>query len=69
MEDDDPDLLEERHQMSHKHDGELALACRSLYKFYTPEKCAVHNLTFGIDPNSCFGLLGVNGAGKVLTHS
>uniref|UniRef100_A0A0N4V0A2 ABC transporter domain-containing protein n=1 Tax=Enterobius vermicularis TaxID=51028 RepID=A0A0N4V0A2_ENTVE len=37
-----------------------------LHKFYG-SFCAVKNLTFGVEDDECFGLLGANGAGKTTT--
>ncbi|KAI6192790.1 ABC transporter ced-7 [Aphelenchoides fujianensis] len=66
FEDDDPDVTVERQSMDSTNDGQLALACRGLYKYYGA-KAAVQNLSFGIRPSECFGLLGINGAGKTTT--
>ncbi|KAI6234895.1 ABC transporter domain-containing protein [Aphelenchoides fujianensis] len=66
FEDDDPDVTVERQAMDSTNDGQLALACRGLYKYYGA-KAAVQNLSFGIRPSECFGLLGINGAGKTTT--
>ncbi len=38
-----------------------------MYKSNGKLKTAVRRLTFGIRPGECFGLLGVNGAGKTST--
>ncbi|CAD5217221.1 unnamed protein product [Bursaphelenchus okinawaensis] len=66
MEDEDADVKEERVRMEGIPDEELALAVRSLSKSYG-NKWAVQQLSFGMGPNECFGLLGTNGAGKTTT--
>ena len=38
---------------------------RDVYKYYGSVK-AVRGITFGIDVGTCFGLLGINGAGGVV---
>lgn len=53
--------------MSNESDYKLSLAVRQLYKYYNMSLCAVRNLTFGVRFDDCFGLLGVNGAGKTST--
>lgn len=56
---DDEDVAQERNAMRNENDADLALAVRELYKFYGKKTCAVRNLTFGVKPKDCFGLLGV----------
>ncbi|XP_075973502.1 ATP binding cassette subfamily A member 3 [Anticarsia gemmatalis] len=43
-----------------------SLVCRDLTKFYK-EFLAVNRLTFAVNKAECFGLLGINGAGKTST--
>ncbi|TMW56586.1 hypothetical protein Poli38472_006596 [Pythium oligandrum] len=38
-----------------------------LQKTYADGKCALSNLTFGLQRGECFGFLGINGAGKTTT--
>lgn len=38
-----------------------------VYKSRGKKKIAVNNVTFGVPKRECFGLLGVNGAGKTST--
>ncbi|KAI1709099.1 ABC transporter domain-containing protein [Ditylenchus destructor] len=64
---EDEDVIQERQWMATQSDQSLSLAVRGLYRFYNPRLCAVRNLTFGVRPDDCFGLLGVNGAGKTST--
>jgi ABC-type multidrug transport system ATPase subunit len=40
-----------------------------LTKIYPNGKVAVNQLSLGIAPGECFGLLGINGAGYVLLRS
>lgn len=63
---EDEEVIRERQDVRHTDDRQVALVVRELYKYYN-RLCAVRNLTFHIKPNECFGLLGVNGAGKTST--
>ena len=46
----------------------MSQVCRNLTKQYAgADKPAVDQLTFGVKRGECFGLLGVNGAGKTST--
>ena len=38
-----------------------------LFNRCKPAKLAVKSVSFTVDPGTCFGLLGVNGAGKTST--
>ncbi|KAI6235602.1 ABC transporter ced-7 [Aphelenchoides besseyi] len=60
---EDDDVLRERDSVRTLGDENFALAVRDVYKYYGGF-CAVRNLTFGVRQTDCFGLLGVNGAGK-----
>ncbi|VDO11239.1 unnamed protein product, partial [Brugia timori] len=60
---EDVDVKKERECVSRKRNTELSLAVRNLNKYYG-DLHAVRALTFGVEPGECFGLLGVNGAGK-----
>ncbi|KAI1704861.1 ABC transporter domain-containing protein [Ditylenchus destructor] len=64
---EDEDVIQERHWMTNESDYKLSLAVRQLYKYHNMNLCAVRNLTFGVRADDCFGLLGVNGAGKTST--
>ena len=46
-----------------------AVVMHNLRKVYGRDKVAVENLSIGIPNRECFGLLGVNGAGKTSTFS
>ncbi|VDK81051.1 unnamed protein product [Litomosoides sigmodontis] len=63
---EDIDVKREREYILQKRNLELSLAVRNLNKYYGSLH-AVRDLTFGIEPGECFGLLGVNGAGKTST--
>lgn len=54
----DEDVTHEANRIAKISDHELSLAVRNLYKFYNKSKCALENLSFGINHNECFGLLG-----------
>lgn len=49
--------MTEREHMERTANCELALAVRGISKYYG-RFCAVNNLTFGVRPDECFGLLG-----------
>lgn len=55
MEDDD--VEEERKRMTQTANAEMTLAVHDLNKYYGSYH-AVRDLTFGIEPDECFGLLG-----------
>jgi ATP-binding cassette subfamily A (ABC1) protein 3 len=66
QESEDEDVRNERVRMNQLSDNRLALSVRDVSKYYG-NFCALRNLTFGVNPNDCFGLLGINGAGKTTT--
>ena len=58
---DDDDVVEEQDRvMAGKANDDLIVA-NQLTKRYDNGKLAVNNLSFGIPPGECFGLLGING--------
>ncbi|KAK0419450.1 hypothetical protein QR680_014152 [Steinernema hermaphroditum] len=63
---EDEDVVEESTRMLRTSDDDLSLSVRSLNKYYG-KLHAVKSLTFGVKKDECFGLLGVNGAGKTST--
>ncbi|XP_054835573.1 phospholipid-transporting ATPase ABCA7 [Eublepharis macularius] len=65
---EDEDVAKERKRiLSGKHRGDI-LVLQDLTKVYRMnKKPAVDRLCMGIPPGECFGLLGVNGAGKTST--
>lgn len=58
---DDDDVLKEQ-QLVHSGKAEAdRIVIRNLSKIYDDGKVAVDNLSIGIAPGECFGLLGING--------
>uniref|UniRef100_A0A182NIG1 ABC transporter domain-containing protein n=1 Tax=Anopheles dirus TaxID=7168 RepID=A0A182NIG1_9DIPT len=65
----DSDVMEEKRQIAASSDGELAsynLVLKDLSKSYG-KFVAVNKLSVGVRHSECFGLLGINGAGKTST--
>ena len=60
--DDDDVLAEQERVLSGRANNDLIVVSQ-LTKVYDNGKVAVNNLSFGIPPGQCFGLLGINGAG------
>ncbi|CAH2980304.1 unnamed protein product [Chilo suppressalis] len=66
---EDDDVAAERlavHELPRQELAGHSLVCRDLTKYYR-KLLAVNRLTFGVRKGECFGLLGVNGAGKTST--
>jgi len=72
----DDDVLDEEYRVLNTPDKNLQIKVSNLRKVYlrgsgllNPGEplCAVENLSFGLGRGECFGLLGVNGAGKSTT--
>ncbi|CAD7685899.1 unnamed protein product [Nyctereutes procyonoides] len=65
---EDEDVARERERVVHGATQEDVLVLRDLTKVYHGQRTpAVDRLCLGIPPGECFGLLGVNGAGKTST--
>nr|XP_025875051.1 ATP-binding cassette sub-family A member 7 [Vulpes vulpes] len=65
---EDEDVARERERVVHRATQEDVLVLRDLTKVYHGQRTpAVDRLCLGIPPGECFGLLGVNGAGKTST--
>ncbi|XP_026317820.1 ATP-binding cassette sub-family A member 1-like [Hyposmocoma kahamanoa] len=67
--DEDSDVAFERHYVESLHRRKLveqSLVCKDLTKYYK-HFLAVNRLTFAVRNGECFGLLGINGAGKTST--
>lgn len=58
--DDDDVVAEEKLVLSGKCETD-AIVIKSLTKVYDDGKVAVDNISLGIAPGECFGLLGING--------
>uniref|UniRef100_A0A182J4R4 ABC transporter domain-containing protein n=1 Tax=Anopheles atroparvus TaxID=41427 RepID=A0A182J4R4_ANOAO len=68
-EQDDSDVLEEKRKIASSSEGELSsynLVLKDLSKSYG-KFVAVNKLSVGVRHSECFGLLGINGAGKTST--
>lgn len=71
---EDEDVMNERNRIEKPSETEDQLIVRNLSKQFSTGSCgcgkpvlAVNNLSFGVPRGQCFGLLGVNGAGKTST--
>ena len=61
---DDGDVLAEQERVLSGRANDDLIVTSQLTKVYGNGKLAVNNLSLGIPPGQCFGLLGINGAGK-----
>ena len=66
---EDPDVARERVRVEKEVDQDVlkTVKLRKEYRSVYGTNIAVQNLSFGIQSGTCFGLLGVNGAGKSTT--
>uniref|UniRef100_A0A7E4WCV7 ABC transporter domain-containing protein n=1 Tax=Panagrellus redivivus TaxID=6233 RepID=A0A7E4WCV7_PANRE len=62
----DEDVRNEEFRVHETPSEDLALSVRDISKSFGNFH-ALRGVTFGVNPNDCFGLLGVNGAGKTTT--
>merc|ERR1719373_1356322 len=67
MENMDEDVLKERERVFRNNDMDVLQVKNICKRYRRNAKRAVDNLTFGVQKAECFGLLGVNGAGKTST--
>ena len=68
--DKDSDVVEEEHRIENaiqNNNCSELFAVDKLVKHYSKKFVAVKGISFGINSSECFGLLGVNGAGKTST--
>lgn len=66
-ENDDEDVLAEKDRVQSGQASDDLIVLNELSKIYPNGKRAVDHLSLGIPPGQCFGLLGINGAGKTST--
>ncbi|XP_043481651.1 ATP-binding cassette sub-family A member 13 isoform X2 [Leptopilina heterotoma] len=66
---EDPDVARERIRVEKElvQDILKIVKLRKEYKSFYGKNIAVQNLSFGVEAGTCFGLLGINGAGKSST--
>lgn len=66
---EDPDVARERIRVEKElvQDILKVVKLRKEYKSFYGKNVAVQNLSFGVEAGTCFGLLGINGAGKSST--
>jgi ATP-binding cassette, subfamily A (ABC1), member 3 len=62
---DDSDVVQEQERVVSGQANDDLIVLDQLCKVYDNGKKAVNNVSLGIPPGQCFGLLGINGAGKV----
>ena len=66
-EEEHPDVARERARVESGKADKDGIALKGLTKVFDKTLVAVNNLTLGIRPNECFGMLGPNGSGKSTT--
>eukprot|EP01036_Dinobryon_divergens_P039319 gene39319-51817_t len=65
----DEDVLEEERRVAAGETGDAPVVIRDVKKVYPGGKYAVRGVSLAIPNGECFGLLGINGAGKSTTLS
>jgi ATP-binding cassette, subfamily A (ABC1), member 3 len=58
---EDDDVIAEQNRVGLDNDGNDVIILRNLTKTFRNGKTAVNNVSLGIPPGECFGLLGING--------
>uniref|UniRef100_A0A7E4ZQX4 ABC transporter domain-containing protein n=1 Tax=Panagrellus redivivus TaxID=6233 RepID=A0A7E4ZQX4_PANRE len=69
---DTSDITKERERVSQGgiiNYAVVAVGLKKVFGYPCNRKTVVHNITFGVSKNECFGLLGSNGAGKSTTFN
>jgi hypothetical protein len=61
---DDSDVVAEQERVLTGGANDDLIVVNQLTKVFDTGKVAVNNISFGVPPGQCFGLLGINGAGK-----
>jgi ATP-binding cassette, subfamily A (ABC1), member 3 len=61
---DDEDVITEQNRVLAGQANNDLIVVSELTKKYDNGKIAVNNMSLGIPPGECFGLLGINGAGE-----
>lgn len=61
---EDSDVVAEQQRVLTGGANDDLIVVSQLTKVYDTGKVAVNNISFGVPPGQCFGLLGINGAGK-----
>ena len=61
---DDDDVVAEKERIASGRGNDDLIVLDGLTKVYDNGKVAVNNMSLGIPPGQCFGLLGINGAGR-----
>lgn len=64
MDDDVKDEIDKVKSMSQQQINKSILVLKGLTRMFYEDMCAVNQLHLDIEEKECFGLLGVNGAGK-----
>jgi ATP-binding cassette subfamily A (ABC1) protein 3 len=68
-EEEDEDVIEEAERVQRGDANSDKIVLNELTKQYPNGKVAVNGLSIGIPAGQCFGLLGINGAGKLMIDS
>lgn len=65
---EDDDVIAEQERVLNGGANDDLIVLSQLTKVYNNGKVAVNNMSLGIPPGQCFGLLGINGAGKLTKY-
>ena len=67
-ENDDEDVIAENERVESGNADNDLIVLDKLSKVYHNGKRAVNQMSLGIPPGECFGLLGINGAGRLFLY-